>query len=403
MRSRGAFGVTTAALVLALSALCTPEVTGDTGRSTGGDLLKAGPIGVNGYRLHSLATADALRKPRRRATPAPFARSTPEEQGMDAAQLALAYERAAEIPRIYSMLVVRHRKLVAEQYFDVPSRHSAMPVASVCKSIVGALVGIALREGYLVNLDQRMIDFFPEYDLPSLDPRKRDITIRHLVQMRAGYPFDSNNAFFTPLNQSGNWIRFVIVDWQLERDPGTAMAYSNGSAHVLAGVLTRATRMSLIDFANLHVFEPMRHRIDHWPLDPQGYCNGMGDVRCTPLELATFGQMALDHGWWRGEQVLPQWWIDESLVRHSSSSYGSSIWPYQNIGYGQLWWHAVVDDHEIFFAWGHGGQFITLVPDLDLVVVTTADNFVGDFTNRSWATEGAIMRLIATDVIPAAY
>ena len=115
--------------------------------------------------------------------------------------LAAAYERATEIPRIYSMLVIRHGRLVAEEYFDEPTRTTPMPVASVGKSILGALVGIAVDEGY-VSLDQRSIDFFPEYDVPGLDRRKRDITIRHLVQMRAGYPADNFLGDFT--NNSWN-------------------------------------------------------------------------------------------------------------------------------------------------------------------------------------------------------
>lgn len=78
-------------------------------------------------------------------------------------------------------------------------------------------------------------------------------------------------------------------------------------------------------------------------------------------------------------------------------------WPYRNIRYGYLWWYAEVDGHEVRFAWGHGGQFITFVPSLDLVVVTTPDNFLGDFSNTSWYTESSIFRLIARDVLPAAY
>ncbi len=321
---------------------------------------------------------------------------------MDAGQLAEAYARAAAIPHIYSMLVVRHRALVAEEYFDTPTRSTAMPVASVGKSIVGALVGIALEEGFLVDLYERMIDYFPEHDVAGLDPRKRDITVRHLVRMRAGYPFDSTAEFFNGLSRSSNWMRYIIREWPLVRGPGSGHDYSNASAHLLSGILTRATGMSLLDFANLYLFGRMGMPIRTWPRDPQGYCVGPGDVHCTPLQLASFGQMILDRGRWRGRWILRPQWVDESLAPLSPTSYGSSIWPYRDITYGQLWWQAEVDGREVVFAWGHGGQFITLVPSLDLIVVTTAYNFVGDFTDTSWNTEGAIMRLIATHVIPAA-
>lgn len=322
---------------------------------------------------------------------------------MDSGLLSSAYERAARIPHIYSMLVVRHGCLVAEEYFGAPTRTTAKPVASVGKSIVGALVGIALDEGYLVNLDQRLLDFFPEYDLPGLDRRKRDITIRHLLQMRAGYPFDSTNEFFDQLTRSHNWMRFIIVDWPLERAPGTGWDYSNASAHLLSGILTRATGMPLLELANRHLFGRISQPIRDWPRDPQGYCFGPGDVYCTPLQLVSFGQIVLDRGYWWGRPILTSAWIEESLEDYSMTWYASTIWPYRDIRYGYLWWHAGVDGRDVYFAWGHGGQFITIVPELDLVVVTTAYNFVGDFTDNSWNTEGAIFEFIATDVLPAAY
>ena len=321
---------------------------------------------------------------------------------MDADILAAAYERAAGIPSMYSMLVVRHGRLVAEGYFDTQTRTTPMPVASVCKSVLSALVGIALDEGYLVSLDQRMIDFFPDYDVPGLDRRKRDITIRHLLQMRAGYPSDSTTEFFNLLVNSRDWLQLILVDWPLEGPPGTDWAYSNAGTHLLSGILTRATGMSLLDFANRHLFGPMGHPVHYWPRDPQGYCVGPGDVNLSPLQLALFGRMILEHGSWRGMEILEPGWVAESLEDYSETTW-ENFWPYRNIRYGYLWWYAEVDGHEVHFAWGHGGQFVTVVPSLDLVVVTTADNFLGDFSNTSWFTESSIFRMIARDVIPAAY
>jgi len=403
MRTLGARSVCTAAAVLTVLALMSQGALGENPRQNDDYLLGVDTTGLLERSVTGLVIAEPSRRLSQRAVPWPFRRSTPEEQGMNADILSSAYERAARIPHIYSMLVVRHGCLVAEEYFHWPTATTARPVASVGKSILGALVGIALEEGYLINLDQRLLDFFPEYDQPSIDSRKREITIRHLVQMRAGYPFDSTTEFFNQLSRSHNWMRFIIVDWPLERAPGTGWDYSNASAQLLSGILTRATGMSLQDLANRYLFGRMAQPIENWPRDPQGYCIGMGDVHCTPMQLASFGQMVLERGYWRGRRVLPWWWVDDSLVDYSRTSYGSSIWPYRDIRYGYLWWHAEVDDREVYFAWGHGGQFITLVPSLDLVVVTTAYNFVGDFTDNSWNTEGAIFELIATDVLPAAY
>ena len=396
MGTRRARSLVMAAAVLGALVLATPWVAGEKERS-GGDRVEVGQPGDA-----KLAGAVLQRRPSRRSVARPFRRSTPAAENIDTEWLELAYQRAAAIPHIYSMLVVRNRRLVAEEYFDYPTRSTPRPVASVGKSILGALVGIALEEGFLADFDQPMIDFFPEYDRPSLDPRKRDITIRQLVQMRAGYPFDSTTEFFDGLTRSYDWMRFIIVDWDLERAPGTGWDYSNASAHLLSGILTRATGMSLLDFANIYLFGPMGQPIAYWPRDPQGYCVGPGDVHLTPTQLATFGQMILDGGYWRERQILDSTWIEDSFVDYSTTWYGDDIWPYRNIRYGYLWWHAEVGGRDVYFAWGHGGQFISIAPELDLVVVTTAYNFVGDFTNNSWNTEGAIIRMIARDVIPAA-
>ena len=127
--------------------------------------------------------------------------------------------------------------------------------------------------------------------------------------------------------------------------------------------------MSLLDLANRHLFGPMGQPVQYWPRDPQGYCIGPGDVNLSPLQLALFGQMILKHGYWRGMKILDPDWVAESLDDSSETTW-ENYWPYRNIRYGNLWWYAEVNGHEVHFAWGHGGQFVTVVPTLDLVVVT---------------------------------
>lgn len=327
--------------------------------------------------------------------------STPEEQGLEPGVLWSAYQRAAEIPRIYSLLVVKNGYLVAERYFNGQDVNRANPIASVTKSFTSALVGIALREGYLNGLDQKMLDFFPEYTTAALDPRKHEITLRLMLQMRTGYPFDSTSSFFDQLTGSGNWMRFIIVDHPLETDPGTSWAYSNASAILFSRILTRATGMSVMEFANWYLFEPLGTRIEVWPRDPQGYYVTSGDMHLTPRDMALFGYVYLNQGGVDRQQIVPREWVEESLADYSRTSYGD-MGPYRDIRYGYLWWHAEARGRDVYFAWGHGGNFIVIVPTLDMIVVTTADAFIGDFTSASWRTEGAIFFSIADDVLPAA-
>ena len=140
---------------------------------------------------------------------------------------------------------------------------------------------------------------------------------------------------------------------------------------------------------------------------------GYGDNECTARQLATFGQMYLDGGFWADSQVLPSArfgllferdgnWKGNQLISMDWIEMATQPSP-ANESYGYLWWHAEVDGHPVHFAWGHGGNFVMLAPDLQMVVVTTAHNFVGDFTNNSWDTEGALLFLIAERVLPTAY
>jgi CubicO group peptidase (beta-lactamase class C family) len=343
--------------------------------------------------------------------------STPEEQGLDPQIVARAYQRAAGIRTIYSLLVVKNGYLVAEEYFNGQSVHSANATASVTKSFMSALIGIALENGLFTSLDQKMLDFFPEYDVPNLDRRKGEITLRHLLQMRAGYPFDSTEDFFDKLLRSGNWMRFIVRDYALVSAPGQRHDYSNASAHLLSGILTRAAGVPTLIFANQYLFEPLGITVRAWPKDPQGYYAGHGDLGLRPRDMAKFGylylnegrldavrpgsqravrpgsQRAVRPGSQHAVQIVPAEWVTASFQAYSVSPYGS-LGYFRNIRYGYLWWIADVGPYQVYFAWGHGGQYIVLVPELDLIVVSSADAFIGDFSDESWEMEGGIMDLI---------
>ncbi len=320
--------------------------------------------------------------------------STPQEQGLDPQIIARAYQQADDIRTLYGLLVVKNGYLVAERYFNGRTVYSANVTASVTKSFTSALIGLALREdNLLASLDQKMLDFFPEYDVPDLDPGKRDVTVRHLLQMRAGYPFDSTDDFFDQLVRSGNWLRFIIRDYDLVHAPGSQNAYSNASAHALAGILAKAVDGSVMDFATQHLFGPLDITVRAWPKDPQGYYAGHGDIRLRPRDLAKLGYLYLNDGVVDGKQIIPAEWVTESFQAYSLSPYGSLDY-FRNIRYGYLWWIADVGSHQVYFAWGHGGQYIVIVPDLDMVVVSAADAFVGDFSQDSWEMEKGIMDLI---------
>jgi CubicO group peptidase (beta-lactamase class C family) len=320
--------------------------------------------------------------------------STPEEQGIDRGLVEDTYRRAAGIENSRSLLVARHGRLIAEAYFHGGGIDVAQPTASVTKSVVSALVGIALRDGLLASVDQRMVDSFPEVHRDGLDPRKATITLRQMLQMRSGYPWEERSGHLNALFSTSNWIP-LIEGFPLTSDPGTQFGYSNLTAHLTGIIVARAVGASLVEYADARLFGPVGETVPYWPRDSQGYCWGSGDVNLTPRSMTKFGQVYLADGVWQGIQVVPSEWVAESREAYSHDTYGQEILTYvRGIDYGYLWWSAVCGGHPVDFAWGHGGQVIFVIRDLDMVVVATAEYLGLQFGDEAWRKEKAILELV---------
>lgn len=307
--------------------------------------------------------------------------STPAAAGLDAALLGELYAEAAALESIRGLLVVTKGHLVAEGYFNGWRMDEPTLVQSVTKSVTSALVGIALARGCLDSLDTRMLDFFPER-LPAVrDMRKGEVTLRHLLQMRAGYGYEPGDSALWQGLTSGKYLP-QIADFPLERDPGSGFEYSNLSSHLLGVIVSRACETDLLEFARTHVFDPMGVAPGRWEVDGDGYRYGYAGLHLTARDMARLGDLYLDDGVWEGRRILPEEWVAQSLTSYSSAA-GSDILAGATIGryfreveYGYQWWSARVGGRRIDFAWGYGGQLIVLLPEVDTVVVVTSDPFV---------------------------
>lgn len=327
--------------------------------------------------------------------------STPEAQGLDPGRVLAAYRKAHNLSNIYSLLVVKNGFLVAEKYFHGQAHNIANPTASVTKSIVSCLTGIALRENILSSLDQMITGFFPEVDWPALDPRKSQITIRQMLQMRSGFPWEEFSGHINRLFSTRHWIP-LIEEFPLTSDPGTEFGYSNLTAHLLAIILARAADTSLASFAQTHLFHPLGVQAGYWPADASGYNYGSGDLCLKPRDMAKFGLLFLNSGMFDGSPVIPPEWVSESLTPYSFNVYarggsyleGKILSSFDVLDYGYLWWSSKAGAHPFHYAWGHGGQLIVLVHDLDMVVVTSANNLAGQFGEAAWQKEKAIMEMV---------
>jgi CubicO group peptidase (beta-lactamase class C family) len=320
--------------------------------------------------------------------------STPEEQGVDPQLVAALYHNAADLETLYGLLVVKNGYLVAEDYYNGGAFWKAVLLQSASKSYLSALVGIAIDQGCLSGLDQKMMDFFPEYAGRISDSRKEQITIREMLQMRAGYPDEESKQAYLDALYWGEYPH-LLVDFPLVSDPGTRFNYSNLTYNWLAIILARTCGTDLKSYAQQHLFEPTEMEVTDWLQDRDGYYIGSGGIHMTARDAARFGMLFLRDGKYEGRQVIPAGWVQDSLKTYSENArnYGSSV-AFRDFGYGYGWWSASVGDHQFHFAWGHGGQLIVLLDELDMIIVTTADPFFGQHDGDSWKHEKATFNLV---------
>jgi CubicO group peptidase (beta-lactamase class C family) len=139
----------------------------------------------------------------------------------------------------------------------------------------------------------------------------------------------------------------------------------------------------------------MDTEVGDWLKDREGNYIGSGGIHTTARDAARFGQLYLDGGEYEGAQIISSEWVQASLRSYSprAKDYGMSL-VFKDLGYGYGWWSATVDGHNFNFAWGHGGQLIVLLEDLDMVIVTTADPFFGEHSGNSWTHESGIMNMV---------
>jgi CubicO group peptidase (beta-lactamase class C family) len=321
--------------------------------------------------------------------------STPQEQGLDPNLVARLYYNASRLKTIYSLLVFKNGYLIGEHYFHIGSPEQQVNIHSVTKSITSALVGIALEQGCLSSLDQKMIEFFPELNDRITDPRKKQITIRQMLQMRAGYPWEESTAELFDLLFSG-FRPSTLIDVPLVRDPGADFEYSNLTSHLLGIIVARACKTDLKSFAQEHLFAPLGIKPGFWQADWEGYYLGFSDLHLSANDLAKFGLLYLNGGKYNGTQIVPAAWVHDSLQTYSHNAWKFRVGRnWRDNGYGYQWWSVRAGDHRYHLAWGHGGQQIALLDELDMAIVVTVDPLHKQHGGGPWKIEKSNLNLVA--------
>ena len=331
--------------------------------------------------------------------------STPEAEGVNPTLVAKMYYNASKHDTIYSLLVVKNGHLIAEKYFNKGSIDELGKRASVTKSYTSAMVGIAVNKGYLPGIDDKMLKYFPDVVEQITDLRKKEITIRDMLKMRSGYPWEETDPALWEAIWTGEYIS-DIVNFPLTADPGTKFQYSNLTSHWLGIIVARATGNDLMTFGKEHLFNPLGVVPgEDWNRDVDGYYIGGGDIVFTARDMAKFGLLYINEGEYRGEQIISADWVQESLQTYSiNEAFVTRLGHFRDIGYGYQWWSADAGEHHVNFAWGHGGQLIVLVDELNIVVVTTANPFYGkDAHFNSWKYEKSILEMVSDFIYALPY
>jgi CubicO group peptidase (beta-lactamase class C family) len=310
------------------------------------------------------------------------------------------------------LVLVGGRPLV-ERYYD-SSAEATSNVASVTKSVMSILVGVALDEGVLGSVDQTLSELLPEY-VAIMAPDVAGVTLEQVLTMTAGLPEDPRAPATSPHYLTEDWVA-AILSGGLEQPPGEGFAYASAGSHLLSAILVEATGRSVLDYARDKLFNPLGISTDPaaeplaveenlpvyeaasfaWPVDPQGVHLGDAFLKISAPDMAKIGQLMLAGGRWDEKQIVPAQWVTESTRAHASTGgYGVG-----GDDYGYHWWVTTADGHNAFAAAGFGGQLIEVVPDLDLVVVISCTIPEGNVHLDASTFRGLVNAVVAPAIAP---
>jgi CubicO group peptidase (beta-lactamase class C family) len=279
-------------------------------------------------------------------------------------------ERAAKIPRLHALIVVRDGETWIERRLRGPGLERPVNIKSAAKSVLSALAGIAIDKGILESVDQPVVDVLGERVPADVDPRVAKITVGNLLSMQAGLA-STSGAQYGKWVTSPNWVRHVLRQ-PFATEPGGWMVYSSGTSHLLSAALTAAAGRSTLALARDWLGQPLNIQIPAWQQDPQGIYFGGNEMLLTPAQMVMVGELWRNRGRVDTRQVVTEAWVAASCTPRTRS-----VWdPTREYGYG--WWIQTIGGQRACFAWGFGGQYILVFPSLDLVVTATSSTTVSE-------------------------
>jgi len=313
--------------------------------------------------------------------------STPEKQNLNGGLLEQLNQKINDggFGEIHSLLIMRNGYLVFEKYYRGYSQNQTHQIYSVTKSVTSTLIGIAIDQGKITSLDKKLLSFFQEYtSIANLDSNKQKMKLEDVLTMRSGLYWDEfTNPFSDPRNSiykiisSSDWVKHVL-DLPMVYEPGTKRTYNTGNTILLAGIIKNLYGIQANDLAQQYLFNHLGISNYKWETGAKGLTNTGWGLHLRPRDMIKFGLLYLNQGTWEKTSVISENWIGTSTKNYVYVSGGFS--------YGYHWWMMPLENisghtpqpNDVSIAWGYGGQFVFVIPHLNMIVVSTANNKEGD-------------------------
>lgn len=274
--------------------------------------------------------------------------------------------------RYQSVIVYNDGRIISEKHYPPGDSESPRDIRSVTKSIMSTLIGIAIDKGYIQSENDKISNYISPMG-ENIDAAKANIRICDLLTMSSGIEGNdlTNVSEYNDWCRAENQLKYTLAKSMIHQ-PGEQFGYNSGASHILSVILTQATGMSALEFARIHLFQPLNINDHYWEKDNQGNYNGSAGLCLTPHDMIKIGQVYLNKGMYNGERIVSEGWINKASTFKITTNNIEPFGP----DYGYLWWIGNTHGHNYYFANGYGGQFIVVSPDLNLIVAVT-NNWAG--------------------------
>lgn len=293
--------------------------------------------------------------------------AAPEAKGIRAGVVADVLKSGESMPGLRAIVLARSGALVAERYYAGSSADTLHPINSATKSVCSMLVGLALHDGRLKSLDETVAQLLPEALAEVPDSPAGPVTLRQILCGRSGLAFDPMR--FPQLAGATPLVRYALSRPAVPVGP-PGWSYNDALVALIAPILARAQGADLSTLAVRQLFDPMGIERFEWRRDRDGNPLAPAGLLMRPRDLLKVASLMIGNGRWRTTQILPASWVQESLTPKGAATWRAG--PVDEVGYGFLWFTGRLHGHRVAWAWGYGGQFALLAPELRMAVATAA-------------------------------